>query len=54
MNTKTTDIVPPTDREKKERENCPACKAKRYHTEQEWKNHPRRGTGQDARIAPHK
>lgn len=47
-------VEPPTEQEKKERDNCPACREKRCHTEEEWKNHPRRVTGQDARIAPQK
>jgi hypothetical protein len=31
--------------ERVERETCPACRLGRYHTEREWLNHPRAGTG---------
>lgn len=27
--------------------NCDACKSGRWHTEEDWKNHPKRGTGKD-------
>jgi len=34
---------------------CPACKASRLHSEEEWKAyHPKRGTGIEARTAPQK
>lgn len=26
---------------------CPACQSGRFHTEEDWKFHPKRGTGQD-------
>ena len=33
------------EREVKERSTCPACLARRLHTEEEWKNHPYRTHG---------
>jgi len=32
--------------------NCKACVERRWHTEEEWKNHPKRGTGVEYRKAP--
>lgn len=34
---------------------CPACAAKRFHADEEWKQyHPNAGKGKDLRKAPHK
>jgi len=33
---------------------CPACQAMRLHDDEEWKYHPKAGTGIEARIAPQK
>lgn len=30
---------------------CPACKEGRWHTEEEWKFHPKRGKGKDFTIS---
>lgn len=38
-------IIPPTPQELAEREACPACQEGRYHSQEEWKNHPRAGSG---------
>lgn len=38
-------VIPPTFTEDVERASCPACVEHRWHTESEWKNHPRAGSG---------
>lgn len=35
------------DEEQAQRARCPACHEQRFHSEQEWSNHPNRGHGKN-------